>query len=783
MQVRYCENVLRPAWEGVQVGVLEKNMRYNRAMRTIFCLLLACTLPVFAQSALPVGSNPMALDFPHFPSTMHALVWRNWNLVETDRLAMVLDTSADNVRAVSASMGLPAEEKVPASYRARLYLSIIRRNWHLLPYDQLLTLLDISSDQLNQILREDDFFWIKLGSLKPKCGKVTYATPDAAVLARCAAIKGVIEKEFPAIAGDKYEAPLAFLEALSQPIVDAAVRPARVDRDHPRFLYSYFAVFGDPLLDPSLDPYPDTLLQRYADLGVNGVWLHVVLRDLAPSAEFPEFGMGHEKRLKNLAALVARAKRFNIGIYLYMNEPRAMPAEFFKVAGRGEMAGVVEGDHTAMCTSHPAVRKWLGDSLTHVFKTVPDLAGVFTITASENFTNCASHGQSAACPHCKTRKASEIIAEVNATIEQGVDAGAPNAKFIAWDWGWPDGMTPGIIKGLAASTWLMSVSEWSLPIDRGGVKSAIGEYSISAVGPGPRAKRHWALAQERGLKAIAKVQASNTWELSAVPYLPAYELIAKHAGNLSKQEIDGVMLSWSLGGYPSPNLEIFQRVGGKEDPETVLSDLAVRQFGAMGALHARKAWALFSDAFTEFPYSGATLYNGPQQFGPANLLFAEPTHYRSTMIGFPYDDLAGWRGPYSTPVFIGQFEKVISGWKAGLTELEIAADSAPPDKVASARAEVRLARAAALHFMSARNQSLFVQAREALANPTIAQLERSRLTKMLGDVLEEEAACAKELYYLQRQDSRIGFEASNDYYYLPRDLMESFLNCWHLASR
>ena len=33
----------------------------------------------------------------------------------------------------------------------------------------------------------------------------------------------------------------------------------------------------------------------------------------------------------------------------------------------------------------------------------------------------------------------------------------------------------------------MSVSEWDKPIERGGIKTKVGEYSISAVGPGPRA--------------------------------------------------------------------------------------------------------------------------------------------------------------------------------------------------------------------------------------------------------------------------------------------------------
>src|SRR3954447_19617535 len=102
------------------------------------------TPPATAQAPLPAGPTPPALDFPHFPTRLHTFVWRNWNLVDTARLAKTLDTSPEHVRALAASMGLPPEVAPPDFYRARLYLSVIRRNWHLLPYDQLLTLLDVT---------------------------------------------------------------------------------------------------------------------------------------------------------------------------------------------------------------------------------------------------------------------------------------------------------------------------------------------------------------------------------------------------------------------------------------------------------------------------------------------------------------------------------------------------------------------------------------------------------------------------------------------------------------
>ena len=83
----------------------------------------------------------------------------------------------------------------------------------------------------------------------------------------------------------------------------------------------------------------DWALEQLSALGINGVWLHVVLRDLAPGgAAFPGFGAGHEKRLTNLLALVQRAKMHGIALYLYLNEPRAMPAGFFQ--NRPDMAGV-----------------------------------------------------------------------------------------------------------------------------------------------------------------------------------------------------------------------------------------------------------------------------------------------------------------------------------------------------------------------------------------------------------------------------------------------------------
>lgn len=53
----------------------------------------------------------------------------------------------------------------------------------------------------------------------------------------------------------------------------------------------------------------------------------------------------------------------------------------------------------------------------------------------------------------------------------------------------------------------------------------------------------------------------------------------------------------------------------------------------------------------------------------------------------------------------------------------------------------------------------------------------------LRDILHREIERARRLYYLQCEDPRIGFEATNQYYYLPLDLVEKALNCRELLSR
>lgn len=721
------------------------------------------------QTGLPLGPTKSALAFAHFPTRYQAFIWRNWGLLSSERLGRVLSCDAAAVEAAAGAMGLcgGADADREALWLQRGYLTLIRQNWHLLPYSQLLDLLGWPAEQLAYVLKEDDFLWNKMGNLKPGVETVFFHPLSAEQERQTAWIRETMQRLAPQMDGDQ-QAPFAFLEYRERNST-VACGGERIPDGGLRMVYSYSAVYGDPLLDPELDPYPDGLLAGLSARGVNAVWLQGVLYTLTASFGETPYARDRGVRLHNLAALVAKAARHGIKVYLYINEPRGMPVEFFK--DHPEWRGGLHSTKGlyAMCTSNPEVLERLRDGVAEVVRAVPDLGGVFTISMSENLTHCRSkYAAVDPCPRCDQRNCGHIVADVNNAIADGVYAANPQADVIVWDWSWgEDDWAKEAIDRLRPQVKLMCTSEAYLPTDAQDVSGYVCDYSMSKVGPGPFARELWQHARARGLEVLAKVQINNTWECSAVPYLPVPYLVKEHLNNLRKEGVSGFMAAWTLGGYPGGNLELFDR-----EPE----ELARRWFGEAAVEAITKAWHTFGEAFREFPLHGARcLYRGPQNYGPTNLLFAEPTGYEPTMVGFPYDDVDCWRGNhYPADVFEDQFRKLSDGWNDGLEFLNSAAGQVPPELRANFEDLQFVAEAAYCHFRSAYLQIRFNRLRDAADGAASREL--------IDAVLDEEIAVARRLITVAARDSRIGFEASNHYYYTAQSLLEKMLNCEYLRS-
>lgn len=829
---------------------------------------IAAITPVYAAAI------PSPIPEPHFPSRLHEFVWRNWEIADLERMALVVHAKPAALRQIGESMGLPAKPRLTLDQLRRIYITVIRQNWHLLPLEQIRELLGWTREQLDFTLKEDDFLDVKLGP-KPACTTVIYSRPLASEKQRASQIRELIRttmgKELslpgePAFAfvnrlsslesitrtpakpqpnqldfsrykldtSNSVPEPLAStvrrylksfgatedgtarlrlqidpklsaatfvmrpepesatlaggsLDALQQAVrwmqdeMDLAEGPylpaTRVERRihfDPRYLYSYFALYGDPLMETDIDPFPDGYLDKLSRAGINGVWMQCVLNNMAPSQSFPEFGKGSGKRLASLNKLAERARRSGLKVYLYLNEPRAMKPEFFE--RHPEIKGAESRGLYAMCTTPPITRDWISDSLAHIFTSVPDLGGVFSITMSENLTNCFSKFHPETCPRCSKRNSWDVVGEVIEAIRTGVRRGSKTAEVIEWDWGWPEDMCRNLIPKLPRDTRLLSVSEWSIPIDRGGVKATVGEYSISVVGPGPRATANWQLAKRAGVPYMAKTQFNNTWEISAVPYVPAANLVARHCANLVKSGIGGIQASWTLGGYPSPNLQVAKEFYFEPvvSPEQALSRTATRRYGHAARDLALRAWAGFSEAFELYPY-GVAIYEIPTQHGPANLLRAKPTGVKSSMILFPQDDYKAWSGKYPPEVVLREFSRMAKRWQEALADFRKAMAIAAASGKESAAEDLAIAETCWIHFQSTANQIEFYILRDGEPN----EGRRRRMRELAID----EAELARQLYPIAKRHSVIAYEASNHYYYRPADLLEKIVNCQYLLDR
>ena len=673
-----------------------------------------------------------ALSLPHFPTKAQAFIFRAYEYVPANKIAEILGTTEENVIRAAHDMGLP--DYAPGNiWLERGYITIIRRMWHILPYSQLLELLGMTEGELALILKEEDFLAEKLRD-KPICEPVRWRELTDTEKQQTAKIKELMQTVD--VSGKK-----SFEFEYSVPKIDREGKEVFKTR----MIYAFSGLYQHAFDVPSEVYLPDEQLAAYRDLGVNGIWTQGVLSGLVEFPFEPSLSKGHEERLARMRELTERLDKYGIKLYLYINEPRFMPLSFFE--NHPDIRGHIRGDGASLCTSTEKVRNYLRDSIEKICREVPLIGGFFTITRSENLTNCYSHSGDGnvecLCPRCSKRSAPEVISELINTIAEGAHSVSRDIKIFAWSWGWR-GFNEEIIRRLSKDVILLSQSELDVPFRIGGVEGRVIDYSISIPGPGERAKREWAVAKESGHAVGAKVQISTTWEASTVPAIPVSPLIDDHIRALRDEGVEHLLLSWTLGGYPCNNIAT-----------------AAKYFyeNADANSPTYEAEKLFAEAFREFPFHIQTLYKGPQNAGPSSLLFPTPSGYTATMTGFAYDDLEAWRSIYPVDIFEGQFRKLCEGWEKGLALI----DKGDESEVAV------MARAAYCIFKSSYNQIRFIRARD-----------EGRFTDA-KKIAEDEEQIARLMLTQMNKNAAIGYEAANHYYFSKGQIVEKILNCRHTA--
>lgn len=817
---------------------------------------------------LPI-SEKKTIEFNYFPTKIHALIFRLWKMVPSEKIAKSLNTTAENVREIAKSMGLCDEGNNFANWMEKGYITIIKAMWHLVPYEQMLEILGWDEQRLAYVLKEDDFLGYKMGLEKPDCERISYREFTKEEKERAEKIASLMNEtvleyedtdekteefdffnlpyktlsvnkkneveltnewsielvcndegaklyaeDFIEFAFEKFG--VKFSENSDKKIVVDINKAMKNEEDHEivvedscikitgasafgvmrafyslmnlaescgtlsfekkhynkktvfktRIIYSFCGLYSDVLDAPNSVSFPEELLKEYAKRGINGVWIQAVLYKLVPFKYDESLSEGWEARIKNLNNLIKRAQRYGIKVYLYINEPRAMPDSFFEKFPHLK-GHISDGFGTSMCTSLKEVQDYVHDAFVKLTQMTPGLGGYWNICMSENLTHCYSRTTCTTnCPRCAQREAYEVAAEITTVMANAVHSVDKNVKFFVHTWAFSQLGEDGaekFLKSVPKDVIIVAVSEKGVPFDVGGVPSQVDDYSMSHIGPGEWAKSIWQAAREAGSETCAKIQVNTTWECSTAPFLPVYDLVLEHLDSLLKEDTEHLYLSWTLGGYMSDNLNIassyFFKDEENKDTDTY-TDVLKTQYGAHYET-VKKAATYFSEGFREYPFCIDHIYFGPSNMGCANIFFEKPSNMTATMTAFPYDDTKTWGDKFSVDIMISQYEKLCANWEKGL---EIIKDMPVCEFCDMAYYGYSL-------FRSSLNQLRYYKNRD-----------ENGCGYDTKDIIKAEMNLTKDVYKIAVRNCAIGYEAANHYYVSKTMLAEKLVQCDYILN-
>jgi len=530
---------------------------------------------------------------------------------------------------------------------------------------------------------------------------------------------------------------------------------------------------GWELTDPH-DYYPDEYLKRLSHDGINGLWIPGLLRQLVASKTIPEMGPP-EHRLDKLNAIIAKAARYGIRIYLFCIEPRALPDGHPAVAAHPEIAGprIALGD--LLCTSEPLVLEYVRDIMRALFTEAPGLAGVINIFCGERPTTCHWREQDAEkCPKCSRRSQADVLSESLDAFVEGIRAAGSDAEFMAWSY------FIGKNRATSPIAPLLKVMEkvdrrviWLGNFEHGcekrlcGKQVKIHEYSLSCMGPSGDFRDLAQEAKGTGHTLYAKLQVGTSYELSSVPHIPVPGIVYEKLRTARELGVTGSMMTWVPGGFPSPMLRAVGEAAfhPTDSLDAFLGRIAAIEWGEKAAKDVAEAWKIFADAWQRYPFDCEVLYWGPITRGPAYQLhlereerLAKPYNwgYTRKRIPQPWEDrISRWVGPYTPAEISGAFRDMAERWQHGLDLLASARKAAGEEP--DLDRQIAVASAIRLHFLSAANVYEFYALRDSLLETQTA--ERPGVLKRMQEVARDDVRLATEMKDLLAVEPRLGFES------------------------
>jgi len=527
-------------------------------------------------------------------------------------------------------------------------------------------------------------------------------------------------------------------------------------------------------LEDETDYYPDEYLNSLAHCGANGIWVAGLLRNLVASDVIPELGPP-EHRLGKLRDLAARARRYGIKTYLFCIEPRILPAGHVLRRTHPELCS----DKGHLCTSTEKVREYIREAVRSLVETVPELGGIINIFNGERLTSCWSNAYMVqCCPRCRVRRQEAVLAESLDCYVDGFRRGNSRAKLLAWSYAMmdprnrhtsryhPNGSLPDVMR--------LSDPEivWLCNFEHGGEKCIAGkqigifEYALSYTGPSATFERFTEQAREMGRTVYAKLQTGTTYELASQPWLPLPVPAVDKVLAARRLGVEGAMLTWVPGGWPSPILKATCEACFSESKEaaTILTRVAGVTFGPEAVGPVCAAWRSFADAFDRLPFSLELQRESPLTRSPQYHLTLEsetrptpPYNWGITRQRTPQpfrNDVQNWLGDFTCEELVGCLRDLCDKWEAAFKRFaSVAFPGATPTAFSH---ECAISRAALIQFRSCANVYEFCDLRERLA----AAEDRSVCVWMMRRMLalaEAERRLAGDMLPLLDRHPAIGY--------------------------
>lgn len=525
-----------------------------------------------------------------------------------------------------------------------------------------------------------------------------------------------------------------------------------------------------------IDYYPDEYLNRLAHDGINGLWIGSSFKKMLKSSYIKEYGFEEEIQIKKLNQVIAKCKKFGIGIYLFVTEP-ASSCYSPEIRNYPDMIGITTpGDNfTLLCPAKEKTQKYIDEAVTRLFTLAPDLAGLINITVGESLSGCGSISR-LLCPDCiaKFGTLAKTLAATEKMFTDAMKKVAPNAKFISWTYEHRSTPTDDVIETCAirdkSVIHMQNFEDLGRPVQLGKKRLAY-DYWLSYAGPGKLMRLTAKENKKAGVATFAKLQVCSSHEISTVPYVPAPGILFDKYKFIYENNISGALQCWYFGNYPSLMAKSAYELSFTpffESKDKFLIHLAKTYFGK-DYKNAVYAWKNFEKGYKNFPVNLAFEWVGPMQDSPCCPLHLLPADWPMPGTWLKSEHSGGDRigecllNGHTIDEAIILIGRMCKFWDDGLTFM----NSIPSFDSEVRDEQKRNAQAIRLIFNSGLNVLKFYKLRHLLGT----KQGGIELLEQMKNIVLDEIKISTELIPLTEKDMRIGYHSeANGYKIFPEKL-------------